>query len=108
MYIGIPLFATYKMFASFICTTNGSSLFSFILFQSIMPGPPFVFGSLLVLISILVAYFLPNIQEPAPAPPQSPSIQLVPIKTPDDLRIPLLSDVDGIGIEPANVDLKNP
>ncbi|XP_071496936.1 hippocampus abundant transcript 1 protein-like [Diadema antillarum] len=77
--------------------------------ESIMPGPPFVFGSFLVIISLLVAYFLPNIQEHATALPQSPSVQLVNLQLPsDDLSVPLLEDEDSIGIEPSKVDPANP
>ena len=35
-------------------------MLSLVLFQTIMPGPPFAFGAILVILALLVAIFIPE------------------------------------------------
>ncbi|KAJ8040687.1 Hippocampus abundant transcript 1 protein [Holothuria leucospilota] len=58
-----------------------------------LPGPPFVFGSVLVLLSQLVMFFLPRDDEHDSTKPMSPrSFQMQPVSPGPDLVVPLLED----------------
>ncbi|XP_071799627.1 hippocampus abundant transcript 1 protein-like [Asterias amurensis] len=75
--------------------------------DSVIPGPPFVFGAFLVIVAILFAYFIPNSEPSANSSGAPHSSQLTPRG--GEGSVPLLADVEGgSGSNNTLVDAANP